>query len=312
LANNKLQEALYFLPIVLWRVANQALNVTREARVKLLGSAFDVTQRCAALYDGCDWSHSAHFGEKAFFWRRDDIDKILASLAVMGHIVTLRIPRIAINRIGTVDFEHLFGVTRVAERGNNHGQRIMRRLVKSNFLARIAEHWGLTLKRRRQRNSSGVYDGTLTDDEFLGLNDLFAGYNPAEVILQIVPWIGAVPDPSDAHPGFRTCHQDLAILLGRIRVGQKLSAVTCLGGTAIVARFQAINKIAGHTKLDWTGTHLGTLQGLLSHRMSVQDIASDFNATVPEIERGCKKLRKRGGESLDCGVLNITSHKIFL
>jgi hypothetical protein len=97
LMNNKLQEALYFLPIVLWRVANQALNVTREARVKLLGTAFDVTRRCATLYDGCGLSHGTHFGEETFFWRCEDIDKMLVSLAVLGYLLTLPIPRIAIN-----------------------------------------------------------------------------------------------------------------------------------------------------------------------------------------------------------------------
>jgi hypothetical protein len=39
---------------------------------------------------------------------------MLVSLVVMGFILTLPIPQIAIDRLGTMDFEHLFGVTRVA------------------------------------------------------------------------------------------------------------------------------------------------------------------------------------------------------
>jgi hypothetical protein len=51
---------------------------------------------------------------------------LIVSLVVMGYMLKLLIPRIAINRVGTMELEHLFGVTRVVERGNNHGQRIKR------------------------------------------------------------------------------------------------------------------------------------------------------------------------------------------
>jgi hypothetical protein len=57
LMHGKIQEALYFMPIVLWRVANQALNVTREARLKLFGIAYDVTKECAMFYDQCEVPH---------------------------------------------------------------------------------------------------------------------------------------------------------------------------------------------------------------------------------------------------------------
>jgi hypothetical protein len=86
---------------------------------------------------------------------------------VMGFILTLPIPRIAINRLGTMDLEHLFGVTRVVNRGNNQGEKFMRRLVKSSLVTQIVEHWGLTLKRRRQRKISRVYDGMLPGEELL-------------------------------------------------------------------------------------------------------------------------------------------------
>jgi hypothetical protein len=144
-----------------------------------------------------------------------------------------------------MELEHLCGVTRLAERGNNHGQRIMRRLVKSSFLARIAEHWGLTLKRKHQRNISGVYDGMLTSDEFLDLNDLFTVCKPAESLFEILAWKDAVPESFDTHPGFQTCHHDFVVLLGRIKDGQKLPAVTCLSDTAIVAGFKRLTKLPG-------------------------------------------------------------------
>jgi hypothetical protein len=284
LTKNQLQEALYFLPIVLWHVANQALNVTRDARIKLLGTAFDVTRRCAVLYDECGLTHSLHFGEATFFWRRDDIDKMLVSLAVLGHILTLPIPRIALNRIGTMDLEHLFGFTRVAERGNNQHQRIIRRLVKSSFIARIAEHWGLATRRKRQHNASAVYDGMLAGDEFLDLNDMFDGYNPAEVMFEVLGWTGAVPDLINEHAGWKRCQEDFARaeprLLGRIKDGQKLPALTWLSGTAIVARFEAISKITGHTKLYWPVAHLLTLQGLLHQQMTLPDLSRRMTQSI--------------------------------
>jgi hypothetical protein len=49
--------------------------------------------------------------------------------------------------------------------------------VKSSLVTRIVEHWGLTLKRRRQRSISGVYDGMLRREGFLDLSNAFPGYN---------------------------------------------------------------------------------------------------------------------------------------
>jgi hypothetical protein len=123
------------------------------------------------------------FGEQTFFWRREDIHKMPVSIVVMGFILTFPSPRIAINRIGTMDLEHLFGLTRVANRGDNDAHRIVRRLAKSSMIMRMAEHSGLTLGRKRHRNISGVYDGLLPGKEFLDLHQLFAGYNPAHLLL---------------------------------------------------------------------------------------------------------------------------------
>jgi hypothetical protein len=51
---------------------------------------------------------------------------MLISLVMMDFILTLPIPRIAINRLGTMDLERMFGVTRVANYGNNQGEQFMR------------------------------------------------------------------------------------------------------------------------------------------------------------------------------------------
>jgi hypothetical protein len=59
---------------------------------------------------------------------------MLVSLVVMGFILTLPIPWVMINRLGTMDLEQIFGVARVANRGNNQGEKIARRLVKSSLV----------------------------------------------------------------------------------------------------------------------------------------------------------------------------------
>jgi hypothetical protein len=72
-------------------------------------------------------------------------------------------------------------------------------------MARIAEHWGLTLKPERQRNLPVVYDSMITGEYFLDFNDLFDDSKPAETILEVLGWTGAVPESVDAHPGFTPC-----------------------------------------------------------------------------------------------------------
>jgi hypothetical protein len=87
-------------------LANQALKITREARLGLLEAVCDSARRCAHWYDGCGLPRNCGVGEFTFFWRREDIGKLLVSLDAMGFILSIPIPRIAINRVGTIDLEH--------------------------------------------------------------------------------------------------------------------------------------------------------------------------------------------------------------
>jgi hypothetical protein len=73
LANGNLHEALYFLSIVVWRVTNHSLNITREGRIRLLGIAFEVGRKCADACEHCDLPHRCSFGETTFFCRIEDI-----------------------------------------------------------------------------------------------------------------------------------------------------------------------------------------------------------------------------------------------
>jgi hypothetical protein len=75
-----------------------------------LEAAFDSARRCAHWYDGCGLPHNCGVGELTFFWRLEEIKKLLVSLVVMRFVLSIPIPRITINRVGRIDLEHLFGV----------------------------------------------------------------------------------------------------------------------------------------------------------------------------------------------------------
>jgi hypothetical protein len=156
LANGNLHKALYFLSIVLWQVVNQALNITREGRIRFLGIVFEVGRKCAETDEHCGLSHRCTLGETAFFYGIKDIQKLLCFPVVIGVILNLPLPRIAINRIGTIDLEHLFGATRHVTHGNNHSNKSMHCLVKTNIATQFRQKWRLVLRGKCHR-SLGVF-----------------------------------------------------------------------------------------------------------------------------------------------------------
>jgi hypothetical protein len=164
------------------------------------------------------------------------------------------------------------------------------------LVTRIVEHWRLTLKRRRQRTISGIYDGMLPGQEFLDLSDAFPGYNPAHLLFQVIRDTCGDPVLVHALANFVVCRSHFAILLGKIKHGQKLPIVTYFGGTAIMARYEAIERVRGHTKVSWTVKNIMEFNDLAVSGRSVTEIASHFDTTVEELERGFRKLRKQTTE----------------
>jgi hypothetical protein len=158
---------------------------------------------------------------------------------------------------------------------------------------RIVEHWGLTLKRRHRRNIWGVYDGMLPGEEFLDLNDAFPDYNPAHLLFQVLRDTCGDAVLVHALASFAVCRSHFAILLGKIKDGQKLPTVTCFGGTAIMGRYQAIKRVRGNIKVYRT---VMEFNDLVASGRSLTEIASRFDTTVEELERGFRKLRKQATE----------------
>jgi hypothetical protein len=162
---NAIHAALYFLPIVLWRVINQAQNITRDGRIQILDVAF----QAARMWDHC--LENSHLHEKSSkenpgpltFVRHADVKRLLSSLVAIGFVLTLPIKRINLARLGTSGLEHLFGMTRLGTRGNNGAKRIQRQIARSTLVKRMEAQNGLCLGKSRNRNLAGTTDDVTSD-----------------------------------------------------------------------------------------------------------------------------------------------------
>jgi hypothetical protein len=154
----QLDAAIYFMPIVLWRVANQALNVTRNVRVDLLRTAFEVTRRCDWRLAECRMNTVNRVNEPVYLYRQEDIEKMLSSLVVIGYILRMPLEKINLARLGTSPLEHLFGVTRLGTRGNNGAIRIRRHMARACWVECIAHKHEIQLTPKRKRNLGGTID----------------------------------------------------------------------------------------------------------------------------------------------------------
>jgi hypothetical protein len=117
---NQVNLALDFIPIVLSRVAIQAVNITSGGRIHLVGMAFDVVRRCYSLYHAREQMEKLPevLGkgqqEPVFLFRDDYILKLMVSLVTLGRIIALGVPYTALGRLRTAGLEHLFRMTRLA------------------------------------------------------------------------------------------------------------------------------------------------------------------------------------------------------
>jgi hypothetical protein len=166
LRGGHIDAAIYFMPIVLWRLANQGLNITRPVRVQLLKNAFEVMRRCDWQHKVCQMRTVNPIGEPVYLYREEDIEKMLSSLVVLGYILRMPIEKINMSRLGTCALEHLFGVTRLGTRGNNGAIRIRRHLARSCFIETLAHKYRLSLTKTRTRNLGGTIDSMKVSDAF--------------------------------------------------------------------------------------------------------------------------------------------------
>jgi hypothetical protein len=158
LQHEEINAALYFLPIVCWRVVNQAINMRRDDRLTLLNVAFDLVRSCLSHLQDSGMKQQGAVGEPLYLFRKVDLQKMMSSFVVIGFILQLPMEKINLGRIGTSGLEHLFGVTRLATRGNNHADSLRRQMAKSIMVKWIAEKNWLELGDTRKRNLGGTID----------------------------------------------------------------------------------------------------------------------------------------------------------
>jgi hypothetical protein len=255
LMNDKTHETLYLLSIVIWRVASQPLNVRREARIRLLEIARDVATRRADFNDSCNLPYHAGFGERTFFWCKEDIEKLLVSLVVVGVIATLSIPRITIGQTGTMDLAHRSGVTRLQMRENNHDSKIIRELRKSVLSMHITETWRLVPRWNRLQNFAWVHDGMLGQFELQTLDNWFFQLIAlGNSLLTVTALPSTHPMRALAFLAFGRCPADFVTLLGLVKDGQRPPTLAYLGGTSIMGEIKAIAK-SGWQRFSWTVAH---------------------------------------------------------
>jgi hypothetical protein len=212
---------------------------------------------------------------------------------VIGVILSLSLSRIAINRIGTIDREYLFGVTRHGTHSNNHSDKIMHCLVKANVATQLGQKWDMILRRKRHRSLGGVYDGMVRGVELKDLFDVFPDESCADVLIQVFCSTRGVPESIGADSRFISCRMNFALLLGTVKDGQTLRPVSCLGGIVIMARLEAIEQISCHTRFCWTGVRLFDLNGLVAERKNPDEVGRFFRITVGEVQNGWTKLIAR-------------------
>jgi hypothetical protein len=175
---------------------------------------------CADAHEHCDLPHRCTFGETTFFSRIADIQKFLCSLVVIGEILlSLTLARIAINRIGRIYLEHVFGVTRHGTHSNNHSDKILHCLVKVNVATQLGRKWGIVLRRKRDHSLGGGSDGMLRDVELKDLLDVFRNESCADGLIQVFRSTPGVPESISADNRFISCRMSFALLLGTVKDG---------------------------------------------------------------------------------------------
>jgi hypothetical protein len=318
LEHENYQAAIYFLPIVFWRLAIQGLNITIRTRIQLLKAAFEIVQKTHRLASkpGNSLCQNATQGraDPILFYRNDDVRKFLCSLPTLACILEDfgDVPNLALNRIGTSDLEHLFGITRLGTRGDNHGERIVHRLVTSAIAVQFAGEHGVIMSKNRVRNTAGALccseqkqnvpipfgfcDGLfrLAKRQVRGPKS-----DTEEFRIQIlIAWL---------HPKFtlRDC-----ITGKRIQDGQKEVQQTILGARATMStiltveagqskcvtceRTENVAEDRASTAYYWTKKRLKELKTMAKAEIPFEEILRHFDATSGEVLRGLNRLMRDG------------------
>jgi hypothetical protein len=295
LAGGHLHEALYFMPITLWRLAIQGLNMTRGMRFRVINVAFDVVRTIEEFSNGtaAGLPETGDPGATVSFYRGEDIGKFVGSFLCLGRILKLPIDRIALNRAASNGLEHLFGSMRDGSKGDNHQEKLVHRIVTGTLVMQLVDKCGLVVHRRRHRNVAGTIDDISRhgSDGMVDLHDWLTGMSVVELLFALI----ALPyDPAEARKQWLGMAQQFVHVAGSVDDGQKDGAVTALAGSAIMPRMAAIEN-AGGGKFYWTRARKEQLAVQWMSTPNLEGTARALELDPDIVQKGLKKLQKMIG-----------------
>jgi hypothetical protein len=155
----------------------------------------------------------------------------------------------------------------------------------------LIEKYQLIIHRKRRRNVAGTIDDIPTQGSHLHLPEWLAHYDVTDMIVNRIQWMMSHPGEAEVNTAMSSLNQQFGALGGLVEDGQKHFAITFLGGSAIMARYDAIHNV-GQGQFYWTRARLEKLQNKFASGATPAEVAASFGIHGDEIKRGVKKLLK--------------------
>jgi hypothetical protein len=307
LFNEEYEAALYFLPAVCWRVAQQAINLSRNGRLKMLEIAFECVRLHLSLFGRPDSPPQiAGIESPVFAYRKEDVSKLLCSLVSIGIGLSATYPpatvepavlkEVGMTRLGTSGLEHLFGMTRLSTRGNNHPHVLIRKLVKNSMKQTYLENFGLGMTHTNGTNMAGtICDLARPDVEQVDCD------NTVAVIRALLNTAFRRQEGVDG------TEEDLAIIrsfageIARLNGAlidkmkddeneQALSGLSIMARIKTVEAAQAREHVVAKRGAYWTPKKLAKLKGYYENGLQPAQICEVMRITEADLLRGREKL----------------------
>jgi hypothetical protein len=155
----------------------------------------------------------------------------------------------------------------------------------------LADKFALIFRRKRRRNVAGTIDDITKEGSHVNAPNWLMMYDVPGLIIDLFIWVLHHPDQVSANTTLFHLKQQFAWLGGLVEDGQKHFAVSFLGGTAIMAKYDAIQSLGGG-KFYWTRARLEALKNQLVSTQEPDQVADYFGIDRNDVQRGMKKLSK--------------------
>jgi hypothetical protein len=292
LANNLHHAAFYFLPMVCWRIAIQAKNLSRDGRFWLLWMAFEAARVFDSLLDSSGVPQTGPIGSTTSFCRKEDAMKFLSSLPGVALALYCG-PLVKLGRAGTSGLEHLFGVTRVAARGSNNPNHIRARLAKAHLKKNFFEKFGFKMPKTNGTSIGGTVCDAAHEGEDIVEVEIESPKDSVRALYAVV--IGQAS--AEQAMLVERLKDELIRLLGALQLGEDTEVgESVLSGAAIFSRLTAVERAQQHAAAPqtfyWSGAHKMELARLMAQNCSDEAMMHHFGITVEKLNIGKMKVAK--------------------